>query len=176
MIVGLTGTNSSGKDSIEGYLIKKGFSSVSLSDYIREETKRRGIEITRPNLQKIGTELRTKYGDGFLAKKALEKLKGNGVVNSIRNPGEIEELRKNKNFILIGFDAPIELRFKFALKRGREKTPQTLEEFKKEEEVEFAKSGHGQQLLECIKMADYKITNDGTIEDLYKKVDKILNL
>ncbi|MBN1157406.1 AAA family ATPase [Candidatus Woesearchaeota archaeon] len=174
MIIGLTGKNASGKGEVADYLVKKGFSYFSLSDIIREEAKKQGVEENRENLIKTGNELRRKYGAGILARLTNKKLNDNSVVDSIRNPEEIKELRKNKDFILIGIDAPVELRFKRALERGRIENAKTLSEFKAMEEKENLKNPVNQQLDECLGMADKTLLNDGSIEELHKKMDVIL--
>ena len=69
MIIGLTGTNAAGKSTLLNFLISKGFNNFSLSDIIREELVKRGIEISRQNLIDIGNEMRAKYGASILADK-----------------------------------------------------------------------------------------------------------
>lgn len=152
----------------------KGFSYLSLSDAVREEAARKGIEPSRENLIKVGNELRLRYGPGILAEKMRAKVDGPTVVDSIRNPHEVEELKKEKNFFLLGISAPIHLRFQRCLQRGRIGDGSTLEEFQKREEMENSDDSSRQQLGECMKMADLVILNDDTKEELYKKVDGVL--
>ena len=58
MIIGLTGTISSGKSTVAEILIKKGFEHHTYSDILRLEAKKRNIEPTRQNLQKLGNKLK----------------------------------------------------------------------------------------------------------------------
>lgn len=179
MIIGLTSFLGAGKTSVCDYLVKKGFIFYSLSDAIRDEVKSRGLEITREILQDVGNELRRKHGNSVLADKILEKIEQepdkNYIIDSIRNPAEIEALRKRKDFSLVFVDAPIEVRFKRIKARKREKDPATLEEFKKAEERELeSQDSANQQLLKCREMSDFVIHNDSTLEALYKKVDELL--
>ena len=58
MIIGLTGRNAAGKGAAADFLKSKGFTFHSLSDVIREEVKRRGLELTRDALIATGPELR----------------------------------------------------------------------------------------------------------------------
>ncbi|MBI2107815.1 AAA family ATPase [Candidatus Woesearchaeota archaeon] len=69
MIIGLTGKNASGKGEAAAYLKKKGFEYHSLSDILREEATKRGIEHARENLINLGNELRSQFGPNYLAKK-----------------------------------------------------------------------------------------------------------
>ncbi|MCK4521881.1 MAG: AAA family ATPase [Nanoarchaeota archaeon] len=174
MIIGLTGTFASGKDEIAKYLQNKGFAHYSLSDVIRDYATEKGLEHSRKNLRMLGNELRTKYGPAVLAKKIKDKFTGKDVVSSIRNPAEIEELKKQKDFVLIGVDAPVELRFERAMKRGRIENALTLKKFKENEKKENIKNKTNQQLNECLKMADKLIINDSTLEELYKKIEKVI--
>lgn len=175
MIIGITGKNAAGKGEAAKYFEKKGFEYFSLSDVIRDELKEKGIEPARENLISHGNHLREKHGAGVLAKKIISKIKNDSVVDSIRNPEEIMQLRKLKEFILIGIDAPVEIRFKRSLKRARAGDAKTLEEFKAIEEKENFKNTTGQQLDKCISMADKVIINDGSLEELHGKLGGILH-
>lgn len=177
MIIGLTGANASGKGEAAGYLKSKGFEYRSLSDILREEAKARGLEPSRDNLIRLGNELREKNGPSVLAMLAAKKIddKRNYVVDSIRNPFEIEALRKIKNFILIGIDAPAEIRFERAVARSRKGDPETLEEFIEKEKKENIPSPTNQQLENCLKMADISIINDSTVEEFRRKIDTAVN-
>ena len=183
MIIGLTGKNASGKGEAANYLKNKGFVYYSLSDVIRDEATKRGLEHSRDNLIKIGNELRQNFAPNYLAQQINIKIlnykkifpkKCFFVVDSIRSPFEAKELMKNKNFTLIGIDAPIELRFKRLLERNRIGDAKTLGEFKQQEQRENLKSDTNQQLDATFGMAQKIILNDRTLEDLHKKIDKIL--
>ncbi len=176
MVIGLTGPNASGKGEAALYIRSKGFIYHSLSDTLREKARERKIEPLRENLIKLGNELRGKFGSSYLAvqiKKDLLK-KEDHIVDSIRNPGEIAELRKLDNFVLIGIDAPVKLRYERSLKRKRPGDAETLEEFIKKEEKENKEEKNNQQLRRCLDMADTIIANDSTLEGLYRKIDEAI--
>jgi dephospho-CoA kinase len=173
-LIGLTGTNGSGKGEAAAYLKKKGFQYFSLSDLIREELKKRGKEPTRDNLIKTGNELREKFGPDRLARLIMKKVKDKAVIDSIRNPKEVEYLRKQKNFIFLAIDAPVELRYERVKKRGRGESASTFQEFVEKEKEEITGREKGQQLRKCMNMADFLIINDGSLEDLYHKLEEIL--
>jgi len=177
IILGLTGENCSGKTTAAEYMKKKGFYYLSLSDVIREEVIKEGKPLTRENLVKKGNEMRKRFGDGILAKKTIEKMEEgkNYIVDSIRNPGEVEELKKLQNFYLIYINAPAEVRFERIKARGREEDPQTFEEFLKLEKMEEEnKEGYKQQLKKTAGMADFTILNDSSIERFYESIDGVL--
>ncbi|MBI1934813.1 AAA family ATPase [Candidatus Woesearchaeota archaeon] len=182
MIIGLTGKNAAGKGEAASYLKSKGFIYYSLSDIIREKATESGLEHSRENLINLGNELRMKFGPSYLAQETNNKIKRqlkknkseNFVVDSIRSPFEARELMKNKGFILIGIDAPVELRFKRLLERNRIGDAKTLDDFKKQEQRENLKSDTNQQLDETFKLSNKIIINDGSIEELHKKIDLLL--
>ena len=100
--VGLTGPNASGKGEVARFLEGKGFSLCSLSDVVRQEATRRGLDHSRENLIRTGTALREQFGEGVLAQRTLPKISQRSVVDSIRNPGEIQVLRTLPGFHLGG--------------------------------------------------------------------------
>ena len=180
MIIGLTGTNGAGKGTVAELLKEKGFGYYSLSDEIREEVRKRGLDEGLDNLIRVGNELREKEGPATLSKRILKRIKeskkNNFIVDSIRNPAEIEELRKNKSFILIAVDAPVKLRYERVKSRKRASDFVSFEKFREQEEVQLKGGKTGQQLLKCIGMADFKIINDSDIDELKEKVEKILKV
>jgi len=176
MILGLTGKNAAGKGEVANHLKAKGFIYYSLSDVVREEATKKKIQHTRENLIRLGNELREKYGPRVLAERINEKLKKgkNFVIDSIRNPNEVKELTKNRDFLLLGIKAPVKLRFERGIKRNRTGDAKTLDEFKKQEEKENIKKYSNQQLDVTCALAGKVIENNGSLEELHKKVDSLL--
>ncbi len=172
--IGLTGTNGSGKGAAAEYFISKGYAFHSLSDVIREELKKDGVELTRDNLIRKGNELRAASGADFLARQVMEKVEGKAVIDSIRNPEEVRFLKDKKNFILLAIDADVELRYERVKKRGRDESAVTLQEFIKKEDEEKTTNPMQQQLHTCLEMADFTVLNEGSLEDLYHKLEKFL--
>jgi len=176
VVIGLTGSNASGKGIAADYLKSKGFIYRSLSDILREEAKKLGIEPLRKNLIKLGNDLRSKNGPSFLANRAVEGLiEGKDyIIDSIRSPYEVAALKKVHNFLLIGIDAPVELRFKRSLERRRPGDAETLEDFIKKEREENKDKLENQQVKKCLQMAKVTIVNDSTIEELRKNIDEAI--
>jgi dephospho-CoA kinase len=175
LIIGLTGTNASGKGTIAEFLKSQGFSYYSLSDVIRNELKARKTEINRENLIEEGNKLRIKFGPSVLALRIIGQMEdSNTVIDSIRNVHEVKELRKLGNFILISVDAPVQTRFKRAKDRGRNESSSSLTEFEEMEKKELSQESEHQQIHRCMNMADIKIINDGTKEQMYDKITKII--
>lgn len=177
MIIGLTGTMSSGKGEVAKYLIKKGFEYYCFSDILKEEAKKRKIEPTRKNLQKLGTDIKKDEANrGILAKKLLEMVKTDkAVLDGVRNVDEIRELRKAKEFFLVGVNAEQKLRFLRLKKRARDGDPTNFDDFKKQDDKENKGITKGQEIDKCLKMADFTIINEGSLEKLNGEIEEILN-
>ena len=178
IIVGITGLTGSGKDTVAECLKSKGFFYSSLSDRIREECAVRGLVTDRDNLIAVGNDLREKFGHYILAKRSKEKFSkegiGKAILVSIRHPKEAEYLKSQPGFYLLAVEAPIELRYKRNSQRGRPEDAVSFEKFKEQEEKERSGSEAQQQIDKVIAMADYTIINEGTIEELGKQVEEIL--
>lgn len=172
--IGLTGTNGAGKGEVANFFRYHGYHYFSLSDIIRDELARRGEDINRDNLIRAGNELRTTHGPDVLARRVGEKLQPPAIIDSIRNLHEVEYFRRLREFILIGVDAPVAIRHRRVLKRGRNESAQTLEEFQKKEAEERDGGENGQQLKACLEAADVLIWNDGSLDELHRKLEDLL--
>ena len=181
-VVGLTGTLGSGKNTVKHFILRKfNCYHVTLSDIIRAEIEKKRGMLNRLTLQDIGNNMRKKYGNHILALLAIEYLprdKEMIIVDGIRNPGEAEYLKKKfgGDFKLIAIDAQTETRFERIKRRNDSKDPTTLEEF-----IELDKRdkgdgepAHGQQVAACIRMADFKIENNGVPAQLEQETDEVM--
>jgi dCMP deaminase len=177
MIIGLTGKNGSGKTAVCEYLQSRGFEYHSLSDEIRNEIRNRKWEISREILIEVGNELREKLGPGILAERILHSLGNdcNYVIDSIRNPYEVEVLRRRPDFTLLALEADEDIRFERSRKRGRENAAQTLRQFVEEEARELDSNNPANQQLHATQAkADLVIANNGVLEDLHRRLDELL--
>jgi len=168
IIIGLTGRNASGKTTAVQVLAARGFQSLSLSDVIRQEAKKRGLPDVRENLIALGNELRERHGPGALAELTVAGMQTdrNYAVDSIRHPAEVATLKKAGSFSLFHIFAPLEARFARAQARARDGDATTLQDFIRQEEREFASSNvAAQQLLETERLANRVIENNGTQEE-----------
>lgn len=177
MILGITGTYASGKDSVAEILQKMNFYHVSYSDLLREELKNRKQEVTRDALIAVGNELRQQYGADILSQLAVQKvLDGeNYVFTSIRNPAEVTFLQKRPDFLLIKVTAPEKVRLQRIVARNREQDPKTRAELRQKEALENKKDVHSQQLNAVAKMAKVIVVNDSTLEKLTQKAQQLVS-
>ena len=177
IIIGLTGRNAAGKTTAGEALGTRGFSYLSLSDVSRVEATRRGLEPLRENLTALGNELREKHGPGALAELTVGRMQPdrNYAVDSIRHPAEVMALKKAGSFSLFHIFAPLEARFARSMDRARPGDAQTLQDFIRQEEREFASSNAAsQQLLETERLADRRIDNDGTLDAFTARLEATL--
>jgi dephospho-CoA kinase len=178
-VFGLVGPIASGKGTVAKILVEKGYSAYSLSDRIREEINKRGIQISRETLNTVSNEMRQLLGSDILAKKTAEIIEKDNpqlvVIDSIRNPAEAYYLKKKLGAKIIGVMADQKRRFDLFQYRGTNTAGVfTWEDFKKLDDAELAQVGDfKQQVQETLKLADVIIENNGTIEELRQKVEKI---
>lgn len=183
-IIGIAGTNGSGKDTVSEFLAGQGWLFVSVADFLREEAKKRGRPIEREVLREISAEWRRQHGLGILVDKAVElfrqsdgKYKGL-VVSPMRNPGEAQRV-KNLDGKLVWIDADPKIRYERITKRQRSTEDQkTFEQFLAEEQAEMEHSGDEATLsISDVKAkADIFLQNNGTLEEFKAAAKKALNL
>lgn len=180
MIIGISGTNSAGKDSVAKILKDAGFEQFSLSDAIREEAKSRNMPSDRDVLIKLGNELREKFGPGILGERIIGIIKKKGLerasVVSIRNPAEVSALSKHDDFFLVWVDAPPQLRYERSLARQRDKADfLSYDDFIAMENLERDAGPSGQRLDIIEEMARFKVDNTGSLAELHEKVLEIIS-
>lgn len=177
MIIGVTGLNGAGKDTVADYLVTKSFYHISLSDIIRDEARKRKAPLSRDSLIRIGNELRQRFGIGVLAERALERMQSDKhyVVTSLRHPGEVEALKKRPDFLLVKVVAPSRVRYeRVSVRSGRDDGVSTFDDFVQKEKEEQSSDFYKQQLHKVTTMARVTIDNSGSVEELYPKVDRFL--
>jgi dephospho-CoA kinase len=176
MIIGLTGTIAAGKSTIAEILKKKGFEHHTYSDILRDEANKLGIEQTRENLQKLGNKIKEESNNlGILSRLIIESSKSDNIIaDGIRTVDEIKELKKYPHAYIIGIDASQRKRYERLAERKRAGDPLTFEDFKKIDEHENTGVTKGQEINKCLKNCDFLIINNGDINELKEKLDKII--
>ncbi len=178
MLIGLTGKYAAGKGTVADALKARGFRYHSCSDILREELAKRGVPESREALLSLGNELRRAGGAGELARRLTPRLRDGGdhIVDSIRNPAEVEALRALSGFVLIAVDASQEVRFERLRARARIGDPETFEAFCELEARELKSDDPTtQQLLATIALADHALHNNRGIDELYTDLEHLMS-
>ena len=96
-IIGISGTNGSGKDTVGDMLAEcHNFLFVSVTEMLRDELRRRNVPINRTETSRLSAEWRRDFGHGVLAQKAIEHYKKKQhaysglAIASLRHPSEVE--------------------------------------------------------------------------------------
>ena len=173
MIICVTGLPGSGKSAVGQIIEGKGYELYEMGDIVREEMRKKSINITPDSERKFSNWLRNKKGKEVVMKMMLKKLKLNRrskvVISGVRDVWEIKHFRKLENTVTIAVVAPARLRFERQEKRGRADAPKTFKQFVERDRTEI---GWGE--LQALKEADYVIANTGTHADLKKAVLAVL--
>lgn len=177
-VIGIIGTIASGKDTVSNYLVKcYGFKKIVMSNFLRAEARKRKIKCTRENLRKLQEKLRRDFGEDYLINKAIQEIKNkdhlvmkNIVIDGLRTTTDVQLAKKELKAKIIAIDAEPFIRYMRQKKRHRTGFAKTYEQFLHEEAIEAATF----DFHKTFKMADFKIDNSGSIEEMIKKVDLIM--
>lgn len=191
-IIGLAGTNGSGKDSVGQILTDyHSYLFVSVTEMLRAELKKRGLPITRENLRTLSAEWRNEQGLGVLVERAMASYQvvqdqyAGVVIASLRNPGEVDRVHELGGLV-VWIDADQRTRYDRvqanAVSRGRaEEDNKTYAQFQAEETAEMNQpAGSDDTVLNMLAVkegSDVQIDNDGqNVAALRASVEKALNL
>ncbi len=178
-IIGITGTLGAGKGTIVEYLTTHhGFKHFSVREYLIKVINAEGKTVNRDSMVQTANQLRAKNGPSFIAEELLREAQQSGancIIESIRTVGEVNALTSKGNFFLFSVDTDRKIRYERILLRGSETDMVSFETFSENEEREMTSNDPNKQnLSECMKLADYHFTNNGTFDDLYQQIDSVI--
>lgn len=176
IIIGLVGPIASGKDVSKKYIEETyGASVYKFSTVLRDILNRLYLPINRKNMQDLSLDLRNRFGSDILAKiistDANNDLSEIVIVDGVRRMDDIVHLSNLPEFKLIGVAADINTRYE------RSKLRNENEGDADKTFVEFEHDCHKEAELEIptvMGKADYHLDNDGSLENLYAQIDKII--
>lgn len=178
MIVGITGTNGSGKGTVVDYLVAKGFKHYSARRFIVEEVKRRSLPLDRSVIATVANEMRAQHGPAYVIEQLYNQAAADGgdaVIESVRVEAEAQFLKEN-GAVLFAVDADRKARYERILARGSITDQVSFEKFCEQENTELRNSDSSKQnIVAVMGMADQHLQNDGTVEELRAKIDEALN-
>lgn len=177
LILGFTGEMVSGKGTAAKYVCEKyGSTSHRFSTILRDILNRVYLEHSRENMQKLSSALRSTFGEEVMAKSiSLDVQNDKGeivVIDGIRRFPDIKYLSELPHFKLIYIEADIEVKYERLLKRNEnpDDATKTLEQFKEDHKEEAENQIRGLK-----EHSQYIIDNNGTSENFYSQIDKIIN-
>ena len=185
MIIGVVGKIAAGKTTVAKFFEEKGFCRVSCSDplidllthnvsdysWIPELPEK--AEPTREKLIEFGKYMKDKYGGDILIRLAVDKKRNceKVVIDGVRSREEIEAIKRLGGKVIY-VEAKPEIRFERLMKRkaSKDRGIKTFEDFRAMDDAE-ERLYHTSELKD---LADYVIVNEGTLEELREKVERII--
>ncbi|KXB08390.1 hypothetical protein AKJ58_00090 [candidate division MSBL1 archaeon SCGC-AAA385D11] len=174
--IGVVGLPASGKTSVVEAMVDLGASRVRMGSVVWKEAKRRGLKINEENVGKVANELRNREGLDVIARRCIPIVRKEGrkskvvVIDGIRGSEEVKEFEEafDDYFYLVSVDASEGTRFSRIKARGRRDDSSNWKAFQEKNRREL-KWG----LEEAMKLADFMIVNEGTLEDLRARAAEI---
>lgn len=180
-IIGLSGTNGSGKDTVGKILADwHNYFFVSVSDLLRQEAVTRGWAPDRESTRTISAEWRREHGLGVLVDRAVDAYKTAGgdekytglVIANFRNPGESDRVHELGG-TMIWVDADPKVRYERVRHSARADRAvddqKTFEEFLAEQETEMHPPAGGDAAT--LNMSAVRDSADITLENNSDSLD-----
>jgi len=174
LVIGLAGMPGSGKSVVVDVAREMGYAIVVMGDVIRQETLKRGLELTPQNVGKVMLELRKESGTYVIAQKCVPKIEEQRgpkvLVDGLRSLFEADIFKEHfTKFSLVAVHASPQTRFSRLSTRRRSDDPS---EWKVFQERDMRELGVG--LGNVIAMAEQVIVNDNSFEHVRAKVRESL--
>ncbi len=176
LVVAVVGFSRSGKTNMANMLRDRGFWYYAGRDYLVELAKQNEKGTGRDELVEYANQLRADEGADYLmqpTKDILRSIEADPeaaglVVDSIRNPGEIEFLKRELGAVVIFVDSDDELRWERTKANPKERDPENRYEFIGLTAIDkgIGQPITGQNIAGCVELADIVITNNGTFDEL----------
>jgi dephospho-CoA kinase len=174
IVVGLNGMPGAGKGVVVEAAKEAGYAVVVMGDVIREETKKRGLELNPQNVGKVMLQLREEGGATVIAQKCFPKIEQQTspkiIVDGLRSYAEAELFMANfSRFTLVTVHAAPEVRFERLHARGRSDDSASFEVFHQRDMRELS-VGMGI----AIALSQVVIVNDGSIDEVKCRAKAVL--
>ncbi|OGZ78738.1 MAG: hypothetical protein A2528_02550 [Candidatus Staskawiczbacteria bacterium RIFOXYD2_FULL_37_9] len=176
-IIGVTGEIGAGKDTFCQY-VKENFPNVSIfrfSDALTEVLKIFFDSVKRDDQQWISTQLRERFGQDILVKALIKKInnisEGVVILNGVRRPGDFTALKQIAGkLVYVGAD--VRKRWeRVVLRKEKADDDVPFEKF-----LELSGAEAEQQISAIGGQADFRIENNGSKEEFFSQIKKVIDL
>jgi dephospho-CoA kinase len=174
LVVGLAGMPGSGKSVVVDTAREIGYDIVVMGDVIRQETAKRGLELTPQNVGKVMLQLRQEEGNAVIAQRCVPKIEaqasGKVLVDGLRSLYEADTFKEYfAKFSLVAVHASPETRFNRLSNRRRSDDPAEWKVFRERDMRELSVG-----LGNVIAMAEQMVVNDDSFEQVKAKAKESL--
>lgn len=174
LVIGLAGMPGSGKSLVVEVAQALGYDIVVMGDVIRQETLKRGLELTPQNVGKVMLELRQEGGNYVVAQKCIPKIEqqtsSKVLVDGLRSLYEADIFKEYfPKFTLVAVHSAPETRFKRLFSRGRSDDSADWKVFHERDMRELSVG-----LGNVIAMAQLMIVNDNNVDQVKARVKESL--
>ncbi|MGE5575394.1 MAG: AAA family ATPase [Ignavibacteria bacterium] len=174
LVIGLAGMPGSGKSVVVDMAREMGYDIVVMGDVIRQETLKRGLELTPQNVGKVMLELRQESGNFVIAQKCIPKIEEQAsskvLVDGLRSLFEADIFKEHfTKFSLVSVHASPQTRFNRLSSRRRSDDPAEWKVFQERDNREL-----GVGLGNVIAMAEQMIVNEDSLEHVKTMVKESL--
>jgi dephospho-CoA kinase len=174
IVVGLAGMPGSGKSVVVETAMEMGYAVVVMGDVVRQETNKRGLELTPLNVGRVMLELREKGGESIIAERCIPEIERQPsvkvIVDGLRSLGEVDAFKAYfSRFSLVAVHSSPEARFNRLYRRRRSDDPDGWEVFRERDMRELSVG-----LGNAIAMAEYVIVNENNKNDVKAKAKDTL--
>ncbi|HPS66004.1 MAG TPA: AAA family ATPase [Ignavibacteria bacterium] len=174
-IIAVIGMCGSGKSEAVKIFLNRGYRKVYFGDVVMDELKRNLLEVNEQNERMIREKLRVEHGMGAMAVKSLDKIneyyeKGNVVIESLYSWEEYKIIKKEypDTFKLLTIYTTKDIRYARLISRPVRPLSEAEASSRDISEIEKLDKGGP------IAFTDYLIVNDGTLDELEKKLSEYL--
>lgn len=177
MILCITGMPGSGKSVVADVLKKMGFRVFEMSSVVKDMMAEKGLEINVVSLDEFATNLRKRRGNDVVAVELAKKIRIHGkktgekriAIAGLRSMQEFRYLKKYiKKIVIVAIIAPQKLRYERLHHRKLHRIKSFNEfVFREKKTKSFGMDA-------AIKNADYVIYNNGSVRQLKKSVEQLV--
>ena len=175
-VIAVVGMCGSGKSEVAAHLQAKGLPRVHFGGITMEEVRRRGLPVCEANERAVREELRREHGMAAYAILSLSRIRAyveqgrTVLVDGLYSYAELKTLEQEfpgRVFVVAVFT---DKRVRYARLGARPVRPLTPEEAASRDAMEIANL----EKAPPIALADITLVNNGTVQELYAAVDRIV--